>query len=121
MTWGEKCLPSCVSTPSRPRRRQQVKFDELWRRLEQPAGTQTTAGRIANGQPIYGRGRPQKSVSRTIEKLGREGIVRRVGRGAYEFTEPLFARYIRELTSPWAVPTGEQKAVIPRLSSRATA
>jgi hypothetical protein len=75
-----------------------VKFDELWRRLEQPAGTQTTAGRIANGQPIYGRGRPQKSVSRTIEKLGREGIVRRVGRGAYEFTEPLFARYIRELT-----------------------
>jgi uncharacterized protein len=75
-----------------------VKFDELWRRLERPAGTQTTAGRIANGQPIYGRGRPQKSVSRTIEKLGREGIVRRVGRGAYEFTEPLFARYIRELT-----------------------
>ena len=33
----------------------EVRFNELWRRLEQPSGTQATAMRIANGQQVYGR------------------------------------------------------------------
>lgn len=76
-----------------------VKFDELWRRLEEPSGTQVTAARMAHGQPIYGRGRPRTSVRRTVERLEREGVVHRTAKGAYEFTEPLFGRYVRELTS----------------------
>ena len=76
-----------------------VKFDELWRRLEEPAGTQVTAARMAVGQPIYGGDRPRTSVRRTVEKLEREGVVHRTSRGSYEFTEPLFGRYVRELTS----------------------
>ena len=76
-----------------------MKFDELWRRLDEPAGTQETAARMAAGRPIYGRGRPATSVRRTVEKLEREGIVRRAGKGVYEFTEPLFGRYVRELTT----------------------
>ncbi len=76
-----------------------VKFDELWRRLEEPSGTQVTAARMARGQPIYGRGRPRTSVRRTVEKLEREGVVHRTAKGAYEFTEPLFGRYVRELSS----------------------
>jgi len=76
-----------------------VKFDELWRRLEEPSGTQVTAARMARGHPIYGRGRPRTSVRRTVEKLEREGVVHRTAKGAYEFTEPLFGRYVRELTS----------------------
>lgn len=76
-----------------------VKFDELWRRLEEPSGTQVTAARMARGQPIYGRGRPRTSVRRTVEKLEREGVVHRAAKGSYAFTEPLFGRYVRELTS----------------------
>jgi len=76
-----------------------VKFDEVWRRLEEPSGTQITAVRMARGQPIYGRGRPRTSVRRTVEKLEREGVVHRTAKGTYEFTEPLFGRYVRELTA----------------------
>lgn len=76
-----------------------VKFDETWRRLSEPAGIQTTLVRLAAGQPVYGRGRPKTSVTRTLERLEGEGIIRRVGRGAYEFTEPLFARYVREMNA----------------------
>ncbi len=76
-----------------------IKFDELWRRLDQPAGTQLTVARIAAGRPIYGRGRADRSVRRTIDKLVTEGVVRRTGKGSYEFIEPLFGRYVRELTA----------------------
>jgi hypothetical protein len=76
-----------------------VRFDELWKRLEEPAGTQITAARVANGRPIYGRGRADRQVRRTVDKLEEEGILRRTGKGAYEFVEPLFGRYVRELTS----------------------
>ena len=74
-----------------------VKFDELWRRVDEPAGIHATLVRLAAGQPVYGRGRPKTSVARTLERLEDEGIIRRVGRGAYEFTEPLFARYVRDM------------------------
>jgi hypothetical protein len=80
---------------SKALRSMEVRFDELWRRLEQPAGTQTTALRIAKGDPVYGRGRPRKSVSRTVEALQEDGIIRRTGRGTYEFMEPLFGEYLR--------------------------
>ena len=61
-------------------------------------GTRTTASRIAHGLPVYGRGRAAATVTRTIEKLEGEGIIRKVERGTYVFTEPLFGRYVREIT-----------------------
>jgi hypothetical protein len=72
-------------------------FDEIWKRLEKPTGSQITATRIANHLAIYGPGRPHKSVARTLEKLEREGVIHKVARGNYEFTEPLFGYYVREL------------------------
>jgi hypothetical protein len=76
-----------------------VKFDEMWRRLDEPAGIHATLVRLSAGQPVYGRGRPKTSVSRTIERLEDDGVIRRIGRGTFEFTEPLFARYVREMTT----------------------
>lgn len=72
-------------------------FDQIWKSLERPSGTRVTALRIAMGRPAYGEGRPRKTVQRTIEKLESEGLVRRVGRGSYEFTEALFGLYVRRL------------------------
>lgn len=76
-----------------------ARFDEIWRHLDKPRGTRTTAARIARGQPVYGRGRPSAPTTRTIEKLEREGIIRKVSRGSFEFSEPLFGRYVRDLTA----------------------
>ena len=62
-------------------------------------GTRTTAVRIATGQRVYSGRREAKQVKRTLDKLEREGIVRKVGRGAFEFTEPLFARFVQEIST----------------------
>ena len=70
-------------------------FELLWELLEEPKGTRETAVRIASGQRVYGRGRDAMSVKRSVDKLGDEGIVRKVGRGQFEFTEPLFGEYVR--------------------------
>lgn len=70
-------------------------FELLWGLLENPKGTRETAVRIAAGQRVYGRGREAMSVKRTVDKLIDEGIVRKVGRGQFEFTEPLFGEYVR--------------------------
>lgn len=76
-----------------------AQFEEIWKRLERPKGTRTTAARIAHGLPVYGDGRAGESTSRTIDRLEDEGVIRRVGRGAYEFTEPLFGVFVRDLTA----------------------
>lgn len=70
-------------------------FDQIWSGLDSPKGTRLTAMRIASGRPIWG-GRPRRTVQRTIERLERDGLIRKVGRGAYAFTEPLFARFIEQ-------------------------
>lgn len=76
-----------------------VPFEEIWRRLERPRGTQITAARIAHAMPIYGQGRSRSLTARTIERLQSDGLIRRTGRGTYEFTEPLFGVFVRDLTS----------------------
>jgi hypothetical protein len=75
------------------------RFDEIWKRIEKPAGTQVTATRIACGLPVYGPKRTHASVARSIEAMERAGVIRRTGRGAYEFCEPLFGRYVRDLSA----------------------
>ena len=76
------------------------RFDEVWKRIEKPSGTQITATRIALGRPVYDdRKRTHASVARSIEAMERAGVIRRTGRGAYEFCEPLFGRYVRDLSA----------------------
>ncbi|MHB8631765.1 MAG: AAA family ATPase [Candidatus Limnocylindria bacterium] len=70
-------------------------FELLWELLDEPKGTRETAGRIATGQRVYGRGRDAMSVKRSVDKLIDEGIVRKIARGQFEFTEPLFGEYVR--------------------------
>ena len=70
-------------------------FELLWELLEQPKGTRETAVRIATGQRVYGRARDAMSVKRSVDKLIDEGMVRKVDRGQFEFTEPLFGEYVR--------------------------
>ncbi len=72
-----------------------VAFDETWKSLDSPRGTRITALRIASGVPVW-PGRPRRTVQRTLERLEREGLIRKVGRGEYEFTETLFGRFVRE-------------------------
>jgi len=70
-------------------------FELLWELLEEPKGTRETAVWIATGGRVYGRGRDAMSVKRSVDKLIDEGIVRKVDRGQFEFTEPLFGEYVR--------------------------
>lgn len=75
-----------------------AQFEEIWKQLERPRGTRTTASRIAAGRPVYGEGRPATETVRTIDRLEQLGLIRKLGRGAYEFTEPLFGVFVRNLT-----------------------
>ncbi len=74
-------------------------FEDLWNALDEPAGTRVTAVRIATRQRVYARGLAPTQAKRALDKLESEGIVRKVGRGEYAFTEPLFARYVREISA----------------------
>lgn len=73
-------------------------FEDVWNNLDEPKGTKTVAARIATGRNVYGRGRglepPQ--VKRALDRLEHEGLIRRVRRGGYEFSDALFGRYVRE-------------------------
>ncbi len=77
----------------------QRNFELVWDLIDEPRGTRLTAVRIATGQPVYGRGREAKATKRTVDKLMNEGIVRQLGRGRFEFTEPLFAEHVRRISS----------------------
>ena len=70
-------------------------FELVWELLDAPKGTRETAVRIATGRRVYGTGREAMSVKRSVDKLLDEGIVRKVGRGQFAFTEPLFGEYVR--------------------------
>lgn len=74
-----------------------AEFEELWKQLERPKGTRSTAARIARGQPIYGSGRAAAEASRSVQRLRSLGLIARIGRGRYEFTEPLFGVFVRDL------------------------
>ncbi len=79
-----------------------AEFEEIWKQLEKPKGTRTTAARIATGRPVYGRGRSGTETARTVERLEGLGLIHKTGRGSYSFTEPLFGRFVRELIQPEA-------------------
>jgi len=87
-----------------------VAYEQSLRELERPfalhwaeLGTgkylQIVAKRIAHGAVLYAgdSGVPRPEVLRALEALRARGLVTRVGRGRYEFVEPMFGEYIRRL------------------------
>jgi len=90
-----------------------IAYEQALRELERPfalhwadLGTQKylqqVAKRIAHGAVLYaaranGAPVPRAEVLRALESLRTRGLVARVGRGKYEFIEPMFGEYVRRL------------------------
>jgi len=87
-----------------------VAYEQALRELERPyalhwseLGThkylQQVAKRIAHGAVLYASdsGIPRPEVLRALESLRARGLVTRLGRGRYDFVEPMFAEYVRRL------------------------
>ena len=96
-----------------------VAYEQALRELERPFALhwtelasgkylQQVAKRIAHGAVLYASesGIPRPEVLRALESLRMRGLVSRVGRGRYEFVEPMFGEYVRRLDeSAGIVPT----------------
>src|SRR5258706_7678656 len=87
-----------------------VAYEQALRELERPfalhwteLGThkylQQVAKRIAHQAVLYAgdSGIPRPEVLRALESLRARGLVTRLGRGRYEFVEPMFGEYLRRL------------------------
>jgi hypothetical protein len=87
-----------------------VAYEQALRELERPyalhwseLGTQKylqqVAKRIAHGAVLYAAesGVPRPEVLRALESLRARGLVARLGRGRYEFVEPMFGEYVRRM------------------------
>ena len=90
-----------------------VAYEQTLRELERPfalhweeLGTQkylqAIAKRIAHGAVLYatsaqGAAVPRPEVLRALETLRQKGLVVRLGRGRYEFVEPMFGEHVRRL------------------------
>jgi hypothetical protein len=71
-------------------------YDEMFRRLAAPAGTQDILMRLAsNERPYHGTA----TARRAVRTLTDAGLVMRVDRGRYVFPDPLFAEYVRRLST----------------------
>ncbi len=74
-----------------------------WSELGKQKYLQAVAKRVAQGAVLYAsepRGDaavPRPEVTRALEALRARGLVTRLGRGKYEFVEPMFGEYVRRL------------------------
>jgi len=93
-----------------------VAYEQALRELERPFALhwtelgsgkylQAVAKRIAHGAILYAAesGIPRPEVLRALESLRMRGLVSRVGRGRYEFVEPMFGEYVRRLDEATAI------------------
>jgi hypothetical protein len=89
-----------------------IAFEQAMRELERPFALhwtelgeqkylQTVAKRIARGEVLYATRAegdvPRAEVLRAVTSLRARGLVVRMGRGRYEFLEPMFAEHVRRL------------------------
>lgn len=51
-------------------------------------------GRLARSEPLYADERASGTVDRALRDLVRQGVIRRIARGRYEFVEPMLARHM---------------------------
>ena len=70
-----------------------------WTELAGGKYLQQVAKRIAHGAVLYAAesGIPRPEVLRALEALRARGLVTRLGRGKYDFVEPMFGEYVRRL------------------------
>jgi hypothetical protein len=73
-------------------------FGQLLERIGAVARGREVLAAIAVGSPPY-KVAHANSVRRALHHLVRLGVVRHTGRGVYDFTEPLFAAYLRMLSA----------------------
>ena len=89
-----------------------IAYEQALRELERPFALhwseigrqkylQTVAKRIAQRAVLYandgGARVPRPEVLRALESLRARGLVTRLGRGRYDFVEPMFGEYVRRL------------------------
>ncbi|MGH2450666.1 MAG: AAA family ATPase [Candidatus Limnocylindria bacterium] len=77
-------------------------FALQWADLARGKYLQQVAKRIAHGAVLYATDRdgaavPRTEVLRALEALRARGLAVRLGRGRYEFVEPMFGEYVRRL------------------------
>jgi len=100
-----------------------IAYEQALRELERPfalhwaeLGTQKylqqVAKRIAHGAVLYAgdSGIPRPEVLRALESLRARGLVTRLGRGRYDFVEPMFGEYVRRLDES----DGSRSTIVPR-------
>ena len=70
-----------------------------WSELASQKYLQQVAKRIAHGAVLYASdsGVPRPEVLRALESLRMRGLITRLGRGRYDFVEPMFGEYVRRL------------------------
>src|SRR6266852_5717478 len=72
-----------------------------WSELGKQKYLQLVATRVAQGAVLFASETtpavPRPEVLRALESLGARGLVTRLGRGRYEFIEPMFAEYVRRV------------------------
>ena len=75
-----------------------------WAELGKHKYLQQVAKRIAHAAVLYAPGAggavPRAEVLRALDGLRSRGLVVRIGRGRYEFLEPMFGEYVRRLDEP---------------------
>lgn len=75
-----------------------------WAELGKHKYLQQVAKRIAHAAVLYAPGAgsavPRAEVLRALDALRSRGLVVRMGRGRYQFLEPMFGEYVRRLDEP---------------------
>jgi hypothetical protein len=81
-------------------------FALIWSELGKQKYQQAVAKRVAQGQVLFQSTTelPRIEVLRALDAMRARGLVLRVGRGRYEFVEPMFAEYVRRLDSAVLAP-----------------
>ncbi|MBI3522535.1 MAG: AAA family ATPase [Chloroflexi bacterium] len=90
-------------------------FSQHWAELGGAKYLQQVAKRIAHGAVLYaadagGGAVPRSEVLRALEALRTRGLVLRLGRGRYDFVEPMFGEYVRRLDGVTGTPTAKPQA-----------
>lgn len=77
-------------------------FALIWTELGKQKYQQAVAKRIARGETLFAsKGElPRIEVLRALDAMRARGLALRLGRGKYEFVEPMFAEYVHRLDSP---------------------
>ncbi len=81
-------------------------FALVWGDLGKQKYQQAVAKRIARNETLFASTPdvPRVEVLRAVDAMRARGLVLRVGRGRYEFVEPMFAEHVRRLDAPAAAP-----------------